>query len=145
MRRGRTARGERILTPRYTHMYLPAARYLARSHGVCSRTLFTRYRCYTAAVMTIGTLIYPMLVLALTGIVFATAWRSATPVRAFRGGFIWAFMLVLFTPWVGAYSAESAVVNGSVAGLLAVGMWWVIQTRLRPGKRAAVTVRPMSK
>lgn len=79
-----------------------------------------------------------MLVMALTGVVFTTAWRSATPVRAFRGGFIWAFLLVLLTPWVGAYSAESAVVNGAVSGLMAVGMWWVIQRRLRPGKRIIV-------
>ena len=91
--------------------------------------------------MTFGTLIFPMLILALTGVVFVNAWRSATPVRAFRGSFIWAFLLVLLTPWVGAYSAESAVVNGSVAGLLGVGMWWLIQTRLRPAKRVAVRVR----
>lgn len=88
--------------------------------------------------MTLGLLVLPMLVLALTGIVFTTAWRSATAVRAFRRSFIWAFSLVLLTPWVGAYSAESAVVNGIVAGLMAVGMWWVIQNRLRPGKRVGV-------
>lgn len=88
--------------------------------------------------MTFGALIFPMLVLALTVGVFATAWRSSTPVRAFRGGFIWAFLLVLLTPWVGAYTAESAMVNGTVSGLLAVAMWWLIQTRLRPGKRLAV-------
>ena len=87
--------------------------------------------------MTVGAFIFPMLVLALTVGVFATAWRSATPVRAFRGGFIWAFLIVLLTPWVGAYSAESAIVNGAASGLMASAMWWLIQTRLRTGKAAA--------
>ncbi|MDA1258497.1 MAG: hypothetical protein O3C10_11760 [Chloroflexi bacterium] len=89
-------------------------------------------------------LMISMLVMALTGGVFLTAWRSATPVRAFRYGFFWAFLLVLFTPWVGAYSAESAMVNGAVSGVLATGVWWLIQKRLRPGEPVPVPVRSRS-
>lgn len=86
--------------------------------------------------MAYSALIFPMLVMALTAGVFATAWRSDSPMIAFRRSFLLTFALVLLTPWVGAFSAETAIVNGAVAGLLAAAMWWVFQRRLR-GVRAA--------
>ncbi|MBT3941199.1 MAG: hypothetical protein HOC77_02810 [Chloroflexi bacterium] len=80
--------------------------------------------------MAFSALIFPMLVMTLTAGVFTTAWRSDSPMRAFRRSFLLTFALVLLTPWVGAYSAETAIVNSTVAGLLAAGMWWVLQRRL---------------
>ncbi|MDP6821950.1 MAG: hypothetical protein QF554_01485 [Dehalococcoidia bacterium] len=91
--------------------------------------------------MAFSALVFPMLVMALTAGVFTTAWRSDSPMRAFRGSFTWTFALVLFTPWVGAYSPELAMVNGTVAGILAAGMWWLLQRRTRTrGANSAVSV-----
>ena len=84
--------------------------------------------------MAYSALIFPMLVMALTAGVFATAWRSDSPMIAFRRSFLLTFGLVLLTPWVGAFSAETAIVNGTVAGILAAAMWWVFQRRLRSRK-----------
>ena len=80
-----------------------------------------------------------MLVMALTASVFATAWRSDSPLLAFKRSFLLSFALVLVTPWVGAFSAETAIVNGTVAGMLAAAMWWVIQRQRRA--RTAEVVR----
>jgi hypothetical protein len=91
--------------------------------------------------MTIGALVFSMLVMALTAGVFMTAMRSASPIRAFRGSFIWTFALVLLTPWVGAYSPELAMVNATVAGMLAAGMWWVLQRRARQEQTATQEIR----
>ena len=68
--------------------------------------------------MAFSALIFPMLVMTLTAGVFMNAWRSESAMRAFRRSFLLTFILVLLTPWVGAYSAETAIVNGTVAGLL---------------------------
>ncbi len=81
--------------------------------------------------MVFSALVFPMLVMTLTAGVFTSAWRSDSPIRAFKRSFLLTFALVLLTPWVGAYSAETAIVNGTVAGLLAASMWWVLQKRLR--------------
>ncbi len=91
--------------------------------------------------MTIGALVFSMLVMALTAGVFMTAMRSASPTRAFRRSFIWTFALVLLTPWVGAYSPELAMVNATVAGILAAGMWWVLQRRTRQEQTATQEIR----
>ena len=81
--------------------------------------------------MAFSALIFPMLVMMLTTGVFATAWRSNSPLLAFKRSFSLSFALVLVTPWVGAFSAETAIVNGAVAGLLAAALWWVIQRQRR--------------
>lgn len=92
--------------------------------------------------MAFSALIFPMLVMALTTGVFATAWRSESPTVAFRRSFLLTFALVLVTPWVGAFSAETAIVNGTVAGMLAAAMWWVIQ-RQRRARTAGVVNHPL--
>lgn len=91
--------------------------------------------------MAISALVFSMLVMALTAGVFMTALRSASPTRAFRGSFIWTFALVLLTPWVGAYSPELAMVNATVAGILAAGMWWLLQRRTRQEQTATQEIR----
>jgi hypothetical protein len=89
----------------------------------------TRYRVLNCRQMAFSALVFPMLVITLTAGVFLTARRSATPVRAFRSSFILTFVLVLFTPWMGGYSPEPAMVNATVAGGMAAGMWWLLQRR----------------
>ncbi len=94
-----------------------------------TRALPTRYRVLNCRQMAISAFVFSMLVIVLTAGVFLTARRSATPVRAFRSSFILTFVLVLLTPWMGGYSAESAMVNATVAGGMAAGMWWLLQRR----------------
>ena len=77
-----------------------------------------------------------MLVMALTVGVFMAVKRSDSHIRAFRGSFIWPFALVLLSPWEGTYSPELTMVNGTVAGLLAAGMWWLLQSRTRQEQTA---------
>jgi di/tricarboxylate transporter len=71
-------------------------------------------------------------VFALSGVVFAAAWASHGPVRAFRVAFLWAFALVLLTPWAGGYSPESAMINGAASGFTAASLWWVLERVARP-------------
>ncbi len=83
--------------------------------------------------MAAGTLVLPSLVFALSGVVFAAAWVSRRPARAFRVAFLWGFALVLLTPWAGGYSPESAMINGAASGIIAASLWWVFERVARPG------------
>ena len=67
----------------------------------------------------IALFIAPMV--ARTGVrrVFLICWASRKFVTAF----------LLFTPWMGGYSPEPAMVNATVAGGMAAGMWWLLQRR----------------
>ena len=91
--------------------------------------------------MAISAFLFSMLVMALTVGVFMAVKRSDSHIRAFRGSFIWPFALVLLTPWEGAYSPELAMVNGTVAGLLTAGMWWLLQSRTREEQTARQGIR----
>ncbi len=86
--------------------------------------------------MAYSALVFPILVMALI-----TVWRSASLVRAFSVIFIWTFALVLLTQWMGAYSPESAMVNGTTAGTLTAGMWWLLQRRVRLGETGGTGTR----